>query len=359
MNRSLALRFMVCTIRRRLERRLTAKQGPAGDLMAQSTNKIQKERITLLNDEKSRAGDYVLYWMQQSQRAECNHALEYAVQRANHLDKPLLVAFGLMDDYPEANERHYRFMLEGLQQTQRQLEQRGIAFTLRHGAPVDVVCELACDACMVVCDRGYLRHQRAWRTDLAKRVECEVVEVEADAVAPVETTSQKREYAARTIRPKITRLLDRFLIDLRTTPLERDALSLKPGGLDLGDLDGVVAGLKIDRSVPAVSWRFRGGAPAARAALKEFVDNRLKHYQEHRARAETDDISHMSIYLHFGQISPLYVALQIRGARRGSAEDRDSYLEELLVRRELSLNFVWFERHYDAYTCLPDWAKKT
>ena len=45
--------------------------------------------------------------MQQSQRAEHNHALEYAVQQANQLDRMLLVAFGLTDDYPEANLRHY------------------------------------------------------------------------------------------------------------------------------------------------------------------------------------------------------------------------------------------------------------
>ena len=52
--------------------------------------------------------------MQQSQRSELNHALEYAIHRANELELPLLVAFGLMDDYPEASRRHYHFMLQGL-----------------------------------------------------------------------------------------------------------------------------------------------------------------------------------------------------------------------------------------------------
>lgn len=56
--------------------------------------------------------------MQQSQRAEWNHGLEYAVQQAKQLGQPILVVFGLMDDYPEANLRHYTFMLEGLQETQ-------------------------------------------------------------------------------------------------------------------------------------------------------------------------------------------------------------------------------------------------
>src|ERR687894_284969 len=66
--------------------------------------RVQEERVRRLNDvEEPRSGDYVLYWMQQSQRAGDNHALEYAVQRANDLDCRLLVTFGLTDDYPEAN----------------------------------------------------------------------------------------------------------------------------------------------------------------------------------------------------------------------------------------------------------------
>jgi deoxyribodipyrimidine photo-lyase len=75
---------------------------------------IQKSRIQILNDAHTVKGKYVLYWMQQSQRADCNHALEYAIQQANRLGQGVIVAFGLMDDYPEANLRHYTFMLEGL-----------------------------------------------------------------------------------------------------------------------------------------------------------------------------------------------------------------------------------------------------
>jgi deoxyribodipyrimidine photo-lyase len=41
--------------------------------------------------------DYVLYWMQSSQRAEQNHALEYAVQRANEMGQRLLVVFDLTE----------------------------------------------------------------------------------------------------------------------------------------------------------------------------------------------------------------------------------------------------------------------
>ena len=70
-----------------------------------ATRHIQQERVKNLNEEEVRDGDYVLYWMQSSQRAEQNHALEYAVQRANDLDQRLLVVFGLTDVSPIAYNR--------------------------------------------------------------------------------------------------------------------------------------------------------------------------------------------------------------------------------------------------------------
>jgi len=169
---------------------------------------IQPTRIQTLNDADIRKGDYVLYWMQQSQRAAHNHALEYAVQQANKMDRRLLVAFGLMDGYPEANLRHYTFMLEGLKETMATLASRGIKMVVRRGHPPEVALELGRRASMIVCDRGYLRHQRDWREQVAQQAHCRVVPVESDVIMPVEIVSEKAEYAARTIRPKIHRHLE-------------------------------------------------------------------------------------------------------------------------------------------------------
>jgi deoxyribodipyrimidine photo-lyase len=163
---------------------------------------IQPSRIQLLNYAGIREGDFVLYWMQQSQRAAHNHALEYAVQQANEQDRMLVVAFGLTDDYPEANLRHYTFMLEGLKETQATLASRGIKLVVRRGHPPEVALNLGRRASMIVCDRGYLRHQRAWREQVAQEGNCRVVQVESDVIVPVEVVSDKAEYAARTIRPK-------------------------------------------------------------------------------------------------------------------------------------------------------------
>ncbi|OJH35907.1 deoxyribodipyrimidine photo-lyase [Cystobacter ferrugineus] len=126
--------------------------------------RIEAGRIQRLNTRESSGGDYVLYWMQQSARAEHNPALEFAVQRANEAKLPLLVGFGLMDDYPEANARHYRFLLEGLRDTARALARRRIPFVVQRGRPDAVALKLARRAALVVADRGYLRHQKWCRS---------------------------------------------------------------------------------------------------------------------------------------------------------------------------------------------------
>jgi len=316
---------------------------------------IAAGRIRRLNRREPARGRYVLYWMQQSQRAELNHALEYAAQRANALGQPLLAAFGLTDGYPEGNLRHYRFMLEGLAETERALGRRGVRLAVRRGDPDAVALELGRDASLIVCDRGYLRHQKAWRRNVAAGAGCEVVEVESDAVVPVEIASGKAEYAARTLRPRLRRHLDEYLAPLAPVPLGRDSLGLRVETLSLADLGAVLAGLVLDRSVPPVPL-FRGGTIEAKRRLRQFVREGLPRYAADRNRPETDSVSHLGKYLHFGQISAIAVALEVRAAD-APAEAREAYLEELLVRRELALNFVHFTEGYDRFDCLPGWAR--
>ena len=100
-----------------------------------ASDPIRTERVRPLNTRKTAARPFVVYWMQAAQRAEANHALEYAVRAANELRKPLVVLFTLTDAYPEANERHYAFMLEGLKETREALGRRGIPMVVRKGDP--------------------------------------------------------------------------------------------------------------------------------------------------------------------------------------------------------------------------------
>ena len=316
-------------------------------------------RLQVLNDREVRKGRYVLYWMQQSQRTEYNDALNVAIREANRCALPLLVVFGLTDAYPEANLRHFTFMLEGLQEVEATLRRRGIPLVVRLGSPPKVALNLGHDAALIVCDMGYLRHQRAWRRQVARKADCRVLQVESDAVVPVAVASLKAEYAARTIRPKINRHLEDDLVLPRSPSLKHREPEMAIPGLDLADIERVLRRLDIDRSVAPVNAFFKGGTRQAKKHLRRFIETGLCHYSDHRNQPQTDDISHMSPYLHFGHISPVYLALRVRDAREGLGIDRSAYLEELIVRRELALNFVWYSENYDRYTGLPEWARKT
>ena len=320
---------------------------------------IQPARIQPLNKHSIKKGRYVLYWMQQAQRAEYNHALEYAIQQANAIGQGVLVGFGLMDDYPEANLRHVTFMLEGLQETQAALANQGIKMVIQHGSPVDVALALGKDASLIVCDRGYLNHQKAWRTQTAFSANCPVIQVESDVVVPIELVSNKVEYAARTIRPKIHRHLDDCLVPLPTSRVKKKSLGLNIDSLDLKDIDALLNHLSLDQQVAPVTRFFKGGPSQAMARFEHFIQKQFHRYVENRNQPQTNDISHMSPYLHFGQISPLYLALRVKADKGHHWEAQEAYLEELIVRRELAMNFTHYNPSYHSFTCLPPWARNS
>jgi deoxyribodipyrimidine photo-lyase len=316
---------------------------------------IHRERVRPLNNEKEKKRDYVLYWMQASQRANYNHALEYAAGEANARRKPLVVFFGLTEDFPEANERHYAFLLEGLKETGRALGERGIRFVLRQVSPEEGAVAMAKRAALTVVDRGYLRVEREWRKRAAQRVDCPLIQVETNAVVPLEQASPKEEYAARTLRPKIKAQLEKYLVPLKVVGLKKDSLKLDLETLNPDDPDGLLGRLSIDRSVGRVRG-YLGGSSEAKRRLREFIARKLAYYSEMRNDPNEDGTSNLSPYLHFGQISPLEVALEVRESRKKAAE---VFLEELIVRRELSLNFAYYNRDYDRFEGLPVWARKT
>ncbi|MEW6439738.1 MAG: deoxyribodipyrimidine photo-lyase [bacterium] len=322
---------------------------------------IQEERIQVLNAAPLRRGRYVLYWMQQSQRAHFNPALEYAVEQANGLRQPVVAVFGLTSRFPEANLRHYTFMLEGLRETAARLEERGIRLVVLAREPFAAALDLAPEASLVVTDRGYLRIQREWRRLAAEQAPCRLVQVEGDVVVPVEAASAKEEIGARTLRPRLHRHLERFLTRLAERTVRKDSLGMRRvrhQGLDLDDLDAALAGLDIDRTV-APSPVFRGGTSTAMRLLGSFLRGELSSYAEEARDPGLECTSHLSPYLHFGQISPVHVALEVVGERGIRRQNTEAFLEQLIVRRELSMNFVSYNPRYDAFACLPAWARRT
>lgn len=292
----------------------------------------------------------MVYWMQRSQRAEENHALEYAVNEANLRRVPLHVVFCIDPEYPLATSHSVRFMVEGLTQTRKHLRERGIPLSFIVGNPVSEVPRFIQDAMLLVMDRGYLRHERQIRHAVAEQTGCQIIEVESDCVVPVRAASLKEEWSAATLRKKLTPQVSRFLhlpekIDLKTD----SSNELDDSDQILSDPDRLLK--QIGFFDPPKSLVARGGRNEARKRLSAFLATPVQLYDRTRNDPGVEVTSGLSPYLHFGQISPLEVAR--------AASGRQGFLEELIVRRELAINFVWYNEQYDQINCLPDWALKT
>ncbi|MEJ5187407.1 MAG: deoxyribodipyrimidine photo-lyase [Candidatus Geothermincolales bacterium] len=318
-------------------------------------SRVEKERVKVLRGGSPAPGDYVLYWMQASQRAEFNPSLEYAIDAANQLRKPLLVFFGLNERYPGANYRHFAFMLEGMAETWSSLRERGIPLLAWKDEPPSGALRLAERACLLVVDRGYLRHQVAWRRALADRSPCPVIQVEGDVVVPVETAYPGEAYSAAPLRRRVREAMPRFLRDIGEGEVKIKGFDPGLEGMDLSDPGAVLSQLDLAPLPPPVSGPV-GGTSEAKAHLETFLHHKIDLYPDLSRHPELDFTSRLSPYLHFGQISPVQVALKVLDTGSPGA---DAFLEQLVIRRELSINLVTYNPRYDSFEALPRWAKNT
>ncbi|WP_332448237.1 deoxyribodipyrimidine photo-lyase [Sphaerochaeta sp.] len=317
---------------------------------------IDAQRIKHLNAQQvNPQGSYVLYWMQASQRVVQNEALSHAIATANSLRKPLVVYFGIAEAFNEANERHYRFLFEGLKDVQEGLLEQGISLWVYGNGVVEGLMQLAENVVALVTDCAYGRLEQSWRREVARRIPCAMVQVEANVIVPVETASLKEEYSAATLRRKIEPMIGYFAQKQEPVHLQQNSLSIQmPFALvDLDDIPGLLASMHLQKK-GGDRLLMRGGEKSAQAALSHFIEHGLALYAEKRNDPGESVSSHLSGYLHFGQISPITVYLAIKDEDCSSVP---AFLEQLVVRRELACNFVHYNPLYDQYAGLPLWAK--
>jgi deoxyribodipyrimidine photo-lyase len=314
---------------------------------------FDERRLRNRNEAPIGAGP-VVYWMQRDQRVEDNWALLYAAQMAAARAVPLAVVFNLVDTFGQTTYRHYDFMFRGLAEVETTLRARGISFFLLRGEPTDTIPAFvaAHGVGEVVTDQNPLRFTDRWRAKVAAHLPVRLTEVDAHNIVPVWVASPKAEFAAYTFRPKVTRLLREFLTEFPVLP-KVTSLPL-PLATDWEELLAVVT---TDRTVGAVSW-IVPGSHAAEAALAAFCRERFLGYDEQRNDPNEDAQSNLSPYLHFGQLSAQRVALAVRAAEVPRA-DREAFLEELIVRRELTDNYCFYTEAYDQLAGAHEWAQKT
>lgn len=323
------------------------------------------ERVVQLNDKQANPkAQYVLYWMQMFKRTSHNHALIWAIRKANEMKLPLVVYEGLKYYYPWASDRIHTFILEGVEEKRREFEKLGIryVFYLQKNADSakNTVAALAKDAACIVTDEYPCFIIPEHNRRIAERADIPVYAVDSNGVIPM-SKFDKEEYAAYTIRPKINRLIDNYLKPFAEESVEIDGSSIE---VDCPEtfvtsvtICNLVSDCAIDHSIKP-SNLYQGGTANGRSRLKKFVQKILPDYDKARSKPDRDGSSRLSSYLHFGFLSPLEVALAVRNAD-APQESIDAYLEELIVRRELSFNMTRHNPHYDSLAALPAWVQKT
>ncbi|MFN0138710.1 MAG: deoxyribodipyrimidine photo-lyase [Pyrinomonadaceae bacterium] len=324
------------------------------------------ERVVALNDKPvNTRARYVLYWMQMFKRVDNNHALVWAIRKANELKLPLVVYEGLKYYYPWASDRIHTFILEGVEEKRREFARRDIryVFYLQQDASSqkNTIATLARDAALIVTDDFPCFIIPEHNRRIAERAETAVHAVDSNGIIPM-SKFEKEEYAAYTIRPKIKKLMNRYLEPFANETVERSSTDIDLSCdfetvVTAENIAQLVASCDIDHDV-APSRVYHGGTECGRARLKKFVDEILPDYSSARSKPDRDGSSRLSAYLHFGFLSPLEIALAVRESA-AQQESKDAYLEELIVRRELSYNLTRHNPNYDSLRCLPDWVQRT
>ncbi len=318
-------------------------------------------------------GEFVLYWMQATHRFEENWALRAAILHADRLGKPLLIHQGLDPTYEHASDRIHTVILENARALHARAEALGFSyqFVLRRRRDDDrrVVDRLAARAALVVTDLFPTAGIAERTARFAGRAPCRVDLVESHGVVPF-GCFVKEEYAARTIRPKIAKVLDLALEPVEERPASRalaDSVwrSLDAERLDLARLDlrAEVAKCEIDHTVPPVP--FHSGLDGARARLRAFCDGALADYEERRGEpADLEGSSRLSPWLHFGQVAAAEVVRTVRDAARASrskavAASARKFEDELVTWREIALNFCIRNTQFAKLRGLPNWVHQS
>ena len=316
---------------------------------------VDPRRVRIVKQGSIGSGS-VLYWMSRDQRVNDNWALLFAQELALERKVSLGVVFSLVPRFLNATSRQYGFMLKGLQEVENHLAELNIPFFLLIGSP-----EQELPAFLVkhhigglVTDFDPLRIKQQWKKEVAAHIKSRIYEVDGRNIVPCWEASSKKEYAAYTLRPKIHRALPEFLKDF---PLAQKHPFPWPKKVKKTNWDEAEISLKIDRSVPEIDWLLPGEKAAA-ATLDRFLTKKLSAYASRRNDPTEDGVSNLSPYLHFGQISAQRVALQLK-KKKVNKESKDGFLEELIVRRELSDNFCFYNPDYDRFAGFPEWAQKT
>lgn len=300
----------------------------------------------------------VIYWMSRDQRVHDNWALLYAQEKAIEKHEQLIVIFCLVSSYLNAPLRHYDFMLKGLIEVNQELNKYNIPFQIRFGDPSDIIPEYVNEvkAGLLVTDFDPLKIKQTWKNSVKNKISIPFLEVDAHNIVPCFYASPKQEFAAYTFRPKINRLLPEFLTEFPEVKKMGANVKMTSFG-KMSSFSEMLSSLVLDHSVKPVDWIIPRESKAI-DLMNHFIEEKLYLYNSDRNFPDKDAQSKLSPYLHYGQLSAQRIVLNINHSPV-DPEISASFLEELIVRRELSDNFCFYNPNYDNFEGFPAWAKET
>lgn len=289
----------------------------------------------------------IVYWMTREQRVNDNYSLLFAEDISRKHNCTLKVVFTLTDNFLEAQEKQFIFMLEGLKEVSQKLNNLGIEFILLKGkdASKEIINYINKNkvSCLVT-DFDPLKIKTKWREEVLKEIKVPFFMVDSHNIVPLWIASPKQEFAAYTLRPKINHLLFSYLKEFPQIKKHKEKIE------ETIEWKKIIKG-KHDYS-------FIPGEKASREMLKEFIDKKLNDYSVLRNDPSKDYQSNLSPYLHFGQISSQRIALEVLKQEKNE-ESKKAFLEELIVRKELADNYCFYNKEYDNPKGYHEWAKKT
>ena len=269
-------------------------------------NEINFARIYNVNNKPIKTGN-ILYICEREIRAKDNFALQFALEKSKELNLPLKII------HPKINYEYMPkrlFIDRQLVQAKFLFNKLNFDFEISEKTPQEIIKSI--NVALLIVDFNPIT-----KRDYLKNLEYKVYEIDSHNIIPARFVSDKQEYSAATLRVKIYHNIFSFLTEY----------------------------------VNMTSYKVE-----ADYVLADFINNKLEYYFENKNNSSICATSGLSKYLNLGFISSQRVAIEIIKAK-ASLKNKEAFLEELIVRKELADNFCLYSKGFKDFSSIPNWAK--
>lgn len=325
------------------------------------------ERMRCLSSGETATSGAFIYWMTRDYRVEDHWGLYYAMNMAIEAHVPLEVIWVLAPEFVGPSKRQRTYLLEVLHELSQVFQTMNVPVHLLYQVSELETWLIEKKPSRIMMELNPLRpFQQALENLLVQQL-CPIYEVDAHNIVPLWVASDHAEYGAYTLRPKIQRVLERYLIPVPAVPFEDMISHQKSFNIENEDIElqlqaasrMLIGNREIEQEVSHLDHRLLVKSHAIHRFFNEFVQGKLEFYHEHGNDPSVDVVSQMSPYLHFGRVyagSVARILKDIQLENQTYTSSIEDYLEQLIVRRELADNFCYYHQDYDQTSCFPNWA---